>query len=123
MPAASSSPSTVVAPLPKVVLGQGGYGKVMGPTQESIRNQIQRTLGIRRKRIQVEKTYHETKSMKDAMKYQKTVNKIDPSRVYLRGKIVNNDTKSGKATMTHEGKSLDQIPKTPENRRLFFESF
>jgi len=120
MPAA---PSTVVAPLPKVVLGQGGYGKVMGPTQELIRDQITRTLGIRRKRIQVEKTYHETKSMKDAMKYQKTVNKIDPSRVYLRGKILSNDTKKGKATMTHEGKSLDKVPRTAENRRLFFESF
>jgi hypothetical protein len=112
-----------VAALPKVALGQGGFGTVAGPTEESIREEIARTMGIRKDRIRVEKTYRKADSMKDAVKYQKVVNKIDPSRVYLRGKIMDTDKRTSKVVMPHEGKSLENIVKTPAIRKLFFESF
>lgn len=116
-------PVPAVASLPRVILGRGGYGVVEGPTEEAIRAEIARARGVRRDRIRVEKTYHKTKSMKDAVRLQKLVNKIDPSRVYLRGKIVETDSTSKKVLMPHEGKSLENITRTPENRKLFFESF
>jgi len=109
--------------LERRVLGQGGFGRVQGPSHRAVLERIQQRGGIDRKKISVHKLFARTPDFRAALRLEKVVNGIDPTRVYLRGKVLEKDSKNKTLILSHEGKSLDSVSKTNKNRRLLLESF
>lgn len=101
------------------LLGQGFYGTVHGPSQARIRQYLAMHGFIPKSKLVAKKQFHKEHHFTFATKIDQLVNLIDPSRQYLKGKII--DTPAFKTSlMKNQGVDLARYKTTSISH--FFEN-
>lgn len=98
-----SKKKPTLSEIPHRLLGKGGYGSIVGPSRQDIETVLKTHRGVPRHELTVRKTYLHQHLRLKALHLDERVDRIDPSRQYLRAPVVKKDNV---VVMRHQGQDL-----------------